>query len=58
MGAKSRTKQTRGFINSVLGEKPHYETTIRGGGRQVSGAGSTSQKAEKNANKRWEKGKK
>lgn len=55
MGAKSRTKQTRGFIDTVLGEKPHYETTIRGGGRQVSGAGSTSRESQKNAKKRWDK---
>ncbi len=51
----SRTKKTRGFIDTVVGNKPHYETTIRGGGRQVSGAGSTAKESQGNAKKRWDK---
>ena len=55
-GSTSRTKKTKSFSNSVTGGGSHSVTTIRGGGRQVSGAGSA-RESQKNASKRWDKGK-
>ena len=51
----SHTKEKRGFIDSLVGNKAHHETTIRGGGRQVTGRGNTSQESQRNASKRWGK---
>lgn len=53
----SRTSQKSSFLDRLVGNKPHHETRISGGGRSVTGRGNTSQESQRNASKRWDRGK-
>ena len=55
---KSRTSKVGAppIIGGLLGGKGYYRTKITDGHKTRTGAGSTPEKAERNASRRWNKG--
>jgi len=50
----SKTERETSLVESIFDLGPHYKTTISDGDSKVEGRGSTSDKSQEVASKKWE----